>query len=135
KGKLAPRYVGPFEIMKRVKPVAYRLRLPQELSSIHGMFHVSNLKKCLADASLQVPLKEIKIDEKLHFAEEPVEIVDREVNNLKGKRIPIVKVCWNSQRAVNFTWEREYQFDQVSASFRHHLIGYSHQLNSRDQIP
>nr|GEY51406.1 putative reverse transcriptase domain-containing protein [Tanacetum cinerariifolium] len=92
KGKLAPWYVGPFEIVERVGPVAYRLRLPHELSNIHDKFHVSSIKKCLADASLQVPLEEIKIDEKLHFVEEPIEIVDREVKKPKRKRIPIVKV-------------------------------------------
>ncbi|GJT97123.1 putative reverse transcriptase domain-containing protein [Tanacetum coccineum] len=74
KGKLAPRYVGPFEIGARVGPIAYRLRLPQELSGIHDMFHVSNLKKCLADASLQVPLEEIEIDDKMHFVEEPLKL-------------------------------------------------------------
>nr|GEW21815.1 reverse transcriptase domain-containing protein [Tanacetum cinerariifolium] len=110
KRKLAPRYVGPFEIVKRMSPVVYHLRLPQELSSIHDTFHVLNLKKCLADASLQVPLEEIEIDEKLHFVEEPVKIVDREVKKLKQKRIPIIKDRWNSKRGVEFTWEREYQF-------------------------
>ncbi|GJY20787.1 putative reverse transcriptase domain-containing protein [Tanacetum coccineum] len=62
RGKLAPRYVGPFEILERIGPVAYRLRLPEELSSVHDTFHVSNLKKCLADANLHVPLDEIKIE-------------------------------------------------------------------------
>ncbi|GKD14116.1 hypothetical protein Tco_1198523, partial [Tanacetum coccineum] len=78
-GKLALRYVGLFEIVERVGLVAYRLRLPQELSCIYDTFHVSNLKKCLADSDLQVPLEEIKIDDKLYFIEEPVEIVDRQV--------------------------------------------------------
>ncbi|GJT84062.1 hypothetical protein Tco_1058404 [Tanacetum coccineum] len=93
KGKLASRYVGPFEILERIGLVAYRLRLPQELSSVHDTFHVSNLKKCLADANLHVPLGEVKIDKTLHFVEEPVEIMDREVKKLKHSRIPIVKVC------------------------------------------
>ncbi|GJX35702.1 hypothetical protein Tco_0247259 [Tanacetum coccineum] len=92
KGKLAPRFVGPFKILERVGLVAYRLRLPQELSCVHDTFHVSNLKKCLADESLQVPLEEIEIDDKLHFIEEPIEIVDREVKKLKLIRIPLVKV-------------------------------------------
>ncbi|GKG04032.1 hypothetical protein Tco_0314419, partial [Tanacetum coccineum] len=65
KGKLAPRYVGPFEIMEHVGPVAYRLKLPQELSCVHDTFHVSNLKKCLAEPDVQVPLDEIEIDENL----------------------------------------------------------------------
>ncbi|GKE96019.1 putative reverse transcriptase domain-containing protein [Tanacetum coccineum] len=72
KGKLAPIYVGPFEILERIGHVAYRLRLPEELSSVHDTFHVSNLKKCLADANLHVPLNEIKVDKTLHFVEEPV---------------------------------------------------------------
>ncbi|GJS86420.1 hypothetical protein Tco_0769056 [Tanacetum coccineum] len=106
-GKLAPRYVGPFEILKRIGSVAYRLRLPKELSEVHDTFHVSNLKKCLADAYLHVPLDDIKIDKTLHFVEEPVEIIDREVKTLKRSKIPIVKVRWNSKRGPEFTWERE----------------------------
>ncbi|GJY33246.1 putative reverse transcriptase domain-containing protein [Tanacetum coccineum] len=103
KGKLAPRYVGPFEILERIGPVAYRLRLPEELSSVHDTFHVSNLKKCLADANLHVPLDEIKIDKTLRFVEGPVKIMDREVNSLKRSKIPIVKVRWNSKRGLEFT--------------------------------
>ncbi|GJZ91468.1 putative reverse transcriptase domain-containing protein [Tanacetum coccineum] len=107
KGKLAPRYVGPFEILKRIGLVAYRLRLPEELSSVHDTFHVSNLKKCLADANLHVSLNEIKIDKTLRFVEELVEIMDREIRNLKRSKIPLVKVHWNSKRGPEFTWERE----------------------------
>ncbi|KAD4584874.1 hypothetical protein E3N88_22475 [Mikania micrantha] len=107
KGKLAPRYVGPFEIIERIGPVAYRLRLPDELSSVHDVFHVSNLKKCLADESLVIPIEEIQVDEQLHFIEEPLEIMDRKVKQLRRSRIPIVKVRWNSRRGPEFTWERE----------------------------
>nr|GEX38080.1 putative reverse transcriptase domain, ribonuclease H-like domain, aspartic peptidase domain protein [Tanacetum cinerariifolium] len=107
KGKLAPRYVGPFDILKRIGPVAYRLRLPEELSGVHDTFHVSNLMKCLADASLHVPLDEIKIEKTLRFVEEPTEIMDHEVKRLKRSRISLVKVCWNSKRGLEFTWERE----------------------------
>ncbi|GJS97650.1 reverse transcriptase domain-containing protein [Tanacetum coccineum] len=107
KGKLAPRYVGPFEILERIGLVAYRLRLPEELSGVHDTFHVSNLKKCLADASLHVPLDEIKVDKTLRFVEEPVEIMDREVKSLKRSKIALVKVRWNSKRGPEFTWERE----------------------------
>ncbi|GJT38019.1 putative reverse transcriptase domain-containing protein [Tanacetum coccineum] len=102
KGKLVPRYVGPFEILE-IGPLAYRLRFPKELSSVHDTFHVSNLKKCLADANLHVPLDEIKIDKTLCFIEEPVEIMDREVKSLKRSKIPIVKVRWNSKRSPEFT--------------------------------
>ncbi|GKB71351.1 hypothetical protein Tco_0932763 [Tanacetum coccineum] len=102
KGKLASRDVGPFEILERIGPVAYWLRLPEELSSVHDTFHVSNLKKCLADANLHVPLDEIKIDKTLHFVEEPVEILNHKVKSLKRSKIPIVKVCWNSKRGPEF---------------------------------
>ncbi|GJZ88338.1 putative reverse transcriptase domain-containing protein [Tanacetum coccineum] len=114
KGKLAPRFVGPFEILERIGSVAYRLRLPEELSGVHNTFHVSNLKKCLADANLHVPLDEIKVDKTLCFVEEPLEIMDREVNTLKRSKIPIVKVWWNSKRGPEFTWERE---DHIKAKY------------------
>ncbi|GKB55402.1 hypothetical protein Tco_0906155, partial [Tanacetum coccineum] len=93
----------PFEILKRIGFVAYRLRLPEELSSVHDTFHVSNLKKCLADANLHVPLNEIKVDKTLRFVEEPVEIMDREIKKLKRKKIALVKVRWNSKRGPEFT--------------------------------
>ncbi|GJX22561.1 putative reverse transcriptase domain-containing protein [Tanacetum coccineum] len=107
KGKLAPRYVGLFEILERIGLVAYRLRLSKELSGVHDTSHVSNLKKCLVDASLHVPLDEIKVDKTLRFVKEPVEIMDREVKSLKRSRILLVKVRWNSKRGPEFTWERE----------------------------
>ncbi|GKC64464.1 hypothetical protein Tco_1097062 [Tanacetum coccineum] len=107
KSKLAPRYVGPFEILERIGLVAYRLRLPEELNSVHDTFHVSNLKKCLGNSNLHVPLDEIKIDKTLRFVEEPVEILDREIRSLKRSRISLVKVHWNSKRGPEFTWERE----------------------------
>ncbi|GJZ86111.1 putative reverse transcriptase domain-containing protein [Tanacetum coccineum] len=109
KGKLAPRFVGPFEIIKKVGPVAYKLDLPEELNGVEDTFHVSNLKKCLADPTLQVPLDEIRVDAKLNFVEEPVEILEREVKKLKRIRIAINKVWWNSKRGPEFTWEHEYQ--------------------------
>ncbi|GJS64457.1 putative reverse transcriptase domain-containing protein [Tanacetum coccineum] len=98
KGKLAPMFVGPFEITERIGPVAYRLRLPQELTSVHDTFHVSNLKKCLADPTLHVPLEKIQVDAKLNFVEEPVEILERKIKKLKQSRIHIVEVRWNSKR-------------------------------------
>ncbi|GJT60981.1 reverse transcriptase domain-containing protein [Tanacetum coccineum] len=104
-GKLAPRYVGLFEIVKRVGPVAYRLKLPQELSCVHDTFHVSNLKKCLADSDLQVPLKEIKIDDKLYFVEEPVKIVDKQVKKLKRSWIPMRYLAFGRHlEEIHVTW-------------------------------
>nr|GFB76950.1 reverse transcriptase domain-containing protein [Tanacetum cinerariifolium] len=103
---------APFEALygRKVRDVAYKLDLPDELSRVHNTFHVSNLKKCHADEPLVVPLDGLHFDDKLQFVEEPVEIVDREVKRLKQSRIPLVKVRWNSKRGPQFTWEREDQF-------------------------
>ncbi|GJV68339.1 hypothetical protein Tco_1483848, partial [Tanacetum coccineum] len=112
RGKLNPRYIGPFKIIERIGPVAYRLDLPQELSRVHNVFHICNLKKCLSDDTLVIPLEEIQLDDKLNFVEEPVEIMDREVKQLKRSRIPIIKVRWNARRGPEYTWEREDQFKE-----------------------
>ncbi|KAI3682301.1 hypothetical protein L1987_82192 [Smallanthus sonchifolius] len=104
------------KILERVRKVAYKLDLPPELSNVHPTFHVSNLKKCLADENLHIPLDEVRIDEKMHFVEKPVKIMDREVKKLKRSRIPIVKVRWESKRGPEFTWERE---DQMNSKYPH----------------
>ncbi|GJV67113.1 hypothetical protein Tco_1482622 [Tanacetum coccineum] len=109
RGKLNPRYIGPFKILKRVGPVAYKFELPEELRNVHNTFNVSNLKKCLSDESLIILMNELRLDDKLNFVEEPVEIMDREVKQLKQSHILIVKVRWNSKRGPEFTWEREHQ--------------------------
>ncbi|GKF25102.1 hypothetical protein Tco_0080996, partial [Tanacetum coccineum] len=136
RGKVNPRYVGPFKVLEKVGSIAYKLGLPQELSRVHNTFHVSNLKKCYADEPLDVlldglhfddklhfveepcyadeplaiPLDGLHFDDKLQFVEEPIEITDREVKQLKQSRIPLVKVRWNSRRGPELTWEREDQF-------------------------
>ncbi|GKD18225.1 putative reverse transcriptase domain-containing protein [Tanacetum coccineum] len=116
RGKLNPRYIGPFKILKRVGPVAYKLELPKELSSVYSTFYVANQKKCLSDESLIIPMKEIQLDDTLNFVEKPVEIMDREVKQLRQSRIPIFKVRWNSKRGPEFTYERE---DQIRAKYPH----------------
>ncbi|GKA63342.1 putative reverse transcriptase domain-containing protein [Tanacetum coccineum] len=116
KGKLAPRFVGPFEIIEKVGPVAYKLDFPEELNGVHDTFYVSNLKKCLADPTLQVPLDAIQVDAKLNFVEVPVEILEIKFKKLKRSRIAIVKVRWNLKRGLEFTWERE---DQMKLKYPH----------------
>ncbi|GKC65851.1 hypothetical protein Tco_1098449 [Tanacetum coccineum] len=116
KGKLAPRFVRPFKIIKKVGPVASQLDLPEELNGVHDTFHVLNLKKCLADLTLQVPLAEIRVDVELNFMEEPMEILEKEFKKLKRSRIAIVKVRWNSKCGPEFMWEHE---DQMKLKYSH----------------
>nr|GEY31214.1 putative reverse transcriptase domain-containing protein [Tanacetum cinerariifolium] len=110
RGKLNPRYVGPFKVVAMVGFIAYKLDLPEELSRVHNTFHVSNMKKCYANEPLAVPLDGLHFDDKLQFVEEPVEIMDHEVKQLRNSHVPIVKVRWKSRRGLEFTWEREDQF-------------------------
>ncbi|GKB79153.1 hypothetical protein Tco_0946048 [Tanacetum coccineum] len=119
RGKLNPRYIGPFKILAKVGALAYRLELPEQLSQVYSTFHVSKLKKCYVDEPLAIPLDEIQIDDKLNFIEESVEIMDREVKRLKQSRIPIVKVRCNSRRGPEFTWERE---DQMKKKYLHLFV-------------
>ncbi|GJU24759.1 putative reverse transcriptase domain-containing protein [Tanacetum coccineum] len=92
RGKLNPRYVGPFNVLEKVGSIAYKLELPQELSRVYNTFHVSNLKKFYADEPLAVSLDGLHFDDKLQFVEEPVGIMDHEVKRLKQSRIPLIKV-------------------------------------------
>ncbi|GKA39736.1 hypothetical protein Tco_0732287 [Tanacetum coccineum] len=95
RGKLKPRYIGPFKILAKERII--------KLSKVHSTMHVSNMKECLFIGTLDIPQDEIQINDKLHFLEEPVEIIDREVKRLKQSRIPIIKVRWNSRRGPEFT--------------------------------
>ncbi|KAJ0431848.1 putative nucleotidyltransferase, Ribonuclease H [Helianthus annuus] len=107
KGKLSPRYIGPFEVIERVGSVAYKLNLPEELNGIHNVFHICNLKKCFADESLVIPHTDVHIDESLKFIEKPLSIEDRQVKKLRRKHVPIVKVKWDARRGPEYTWEVE----------------------------
>ncbi|GJS35620.1 putative reverse transcriptase domain-containing protein [Tanacetum coccineum] len=126
-GKLNPRYVGPFKVLEKVGSVAYKLELPQELSRVHSTFHVSNLKRCYADEPLIVSLDGLHIDDKLHYLEEPVGIMDREVKRLKQSRIPIIKVRWNSRRGLS-------SHGNVKTNFERN-IHISSQRPHRGQVP
>ncbi|GKB28859.1 putative reverse transcriptase domain-containing protein [Tanacetum coccineum] len=103
-------------VMLKESPRKGVIRLGKQGKLNPRTFHISNLKKCLSDESLVIPMKELRLDDKLNFVEEPVEIMDREVKQLKQSRIPIIKVRWNSKRGPKFTWERE---DQIRAKYPH----------------
>ncbi|KAL0536561.1 hypothetical protein IC582_025510 [Cucumis melo] len=107
RGKLSPRFVGPFEILERIGPVAYRLALPPSLSTVHDVFHVSMLRKYVPDPSHVVDYEPLEIDENLSYVEQPVEVLAREVRTLRNKEIPLVKVLWRNHRVEEATWERE----------------------------
>ncbi|GKC21957.1 putative reverse transcriptase domain-containing protein [Tanacetum coccineum] len=102
--------------IKSLGTVAYHLEHPERLSRVHSTFHVSKLKKCMADEPLAIPLDDIQVDDKLHFIKEPVKIMEHEVKHLKKSRIPIVKVRWDYKRGPEFTWERE---DQMQKKYPH----------------
>ena len=107
KGKLSPRYIGPYEIVRRFAQVAYELALPQELSSVHPVFHVFRLQKCIGDPSRIVPIEDVQVMEDLADEEVPIAILDRQVKRLRNKYIASVKVLWRNQQVEEITWEAE----------------------------
>ncbi|KAL5764599.1 hypothetical protein ACOSQ2_017193 [Xanthoceras sorbifolium] len=107
KGKLSPRFIGPYEILERVGLVAYRLALPLELEKIHNVFHVSMLRRYRSDPSHRVQTESIEIQPDLTYEEEPVEILDREIKELRNKKIPLVKILWRNHNVEEATWESE----------------------------
>ncbi|KAL0544107.1 hypothetical protein IC582_019218 [Cucumis melo] len=107
KGKLSPRFVGPFEILERIDPVAYRLALPPSFSAVHDVFHVSMLRKYVADPTHVVDFEPLQINEDLSYEERLVEILAREVKMLHNRGIPLVKVLLRNHGVEGATWERE----------------------------
>ena len=107
RGKLSPRYIGPYEITQRVGPVAYQLHLPIELGNVHNVFHISNLKKCLSAETAVISADEVQVDKKLQVVEEPVEILDTNTKRTRRSKVVLVKVRWNSKYGPEFTWERK----------------------------
>ncbi|KAK5786502.1 hypothetical protein PVK06_041139 [Gossypium arboreum] len=107
KGKLSPRFIGPYEVIERIGPVAYRLALPPELQKMHDVFHVSMLRRYRSDPSHVIMTENVEIRPDLSYEEEPVEILAREVKELRNKRIPLVKVLWRSHSVEEATWEPE----------------------------
>ena len=125
KGKLSPRYIGPFEITERIGAVAYRLALPESLSHVHDVFHVSTLRKCLSDPSQVTTVESLPVRQDLTIEEQPIQILDRKEKVLRNKTIPLVKVLWRGQNYEEATWEPE-------AEFRARC---PHLFDSEDRIP
>ncbi|KAJ9177062.1 hypothetical protein P3X46_012315 [Hevea brasiliensis] len=107
KGKLSPRFIGPYEVLERVGPLAYRLALPLELARIHSVFHVSMLRRYRSDPSHVLQVEEIEVNPDLSYEEEPIKILAYEVKQLRNKQIHLVKVLWNHHSGQEATWERE----------------------------
>ncbi|WMV18293.1 hypothetical protein MTR67_011678 [Solanum verrucosum] len=107
KGKLSPQYIGPYRISKRIDKVAYELELPQELETVHPVFHISMLKKCMGNPSLIIPTEDIGIKDNLSYEKIFIQILDRQVRKLRTKEVPSVKVLWRNQFVEEATWEAD----------------------------
>ena len=107
KGKLAPRYIGPYEIIKECGPVAYRLRLPSQLAAIHNVFHISQLKKCVRIPTEIIDQSEIIVDQDLSYNEYPIKILDQKERGTCRKVVKIYKIQWNHHTEEEATWETE----------------------------
>jgi hypothetical protein len=131
KGKLAPRYVGPFEVTKRIGPMAYRLALPPHLAKIHDVFHVSMLRKAEVDPSRVLPQIPLEIDENLTLEMKPMKVLDYSVMELRNKKIPIVKILWRNSQIKEVTWERESQMRQIHPEL---FLDSGTRFNFKDKI-
>jgi hypothetical protein len=107
KGKLAPRYIGPFKIVEWRGEVAYQLELPESLAGVHDVFHVSQLKKCLWVPEEQIPLEDLTVKEDLTYEEFPVKILETAEKVTRSQTIKMCKVQWNRYTEGEATWERE----------------------------
>ena len=105
KGKLSPRFIGPYEILERIDPVAYRLTLPLDLANLHDVFHVSMLRKYRSDELLILPVQEVQVKHDFSYDEEPKAILAREVKKLRNKQVSLVKVLWQHHGREEATWE------------------------------
>jgi hypothetical protein len=122
KGKLSPRFIGPFLILKRVGEVAYQLKLPDHLSDVHDVFHVSQLKKCLRVPEEQLPMEDLSVQDDLTYAEYPIKILDTLTRVTRNKVIKMCKVQWSHHGEDEATWERE---EELRVDFPHLFPRYS----------
>ena len=107
KGKLAPRYIGPFEVIETCGPVAYRLRLPSQLAAIHDVFHVSQLRKCIKVHTEILEPQDIEIESDLSYTEYPIKILDTKERSTRREKVKMYKIQWNHHTEEEATWETE----------------------------
>ena len=107
KGKLSPRFIGPLEILDRVGAVAYRVAMPRSLSGVNNVFHISMLRKYVADPMHFLSYDGLELDQDLSYEEKPVQLLDRKDKVLRNKMIPMVKVLWRNNKSKEATWELE----------------------------
>ena len=116
RGKLSARYIGPFEIVERIGPVAYRLDLPKEFSRVHNVFHISMLRNYISDLSHVLETPDFDLRDDLSYEEQPVQILGREKKKLRNKTISLMKVLWRNHLVEEVTWERE---NQMRSQYSH----------------
>ena len=107
KGKLSPRYIGPYQIIRKIGKIAYGLELPADLGGVHLVFYVSMLRKCIGDPSRVFPVEDIQVTEELTYEEQPVAILDHQVRKLRNKEVASVKVLWRNHNREEMNWEAE----------------------------
>jgi len=128
RSKLGPRYVGPFEVLERIGPLAYRLALPPEMEKVHNVFHVSQLRKYIPDPNHVLKYSPLQIQEDLSYAVEPVQILDRKEKQLRNKVIPLVKVLWRSQKLEEITWEPEEEMQRSHPQLFQGMLSFGTKL-------
>ncbi|WOH03791.1 hypothetical protein DCAR_0623191 [Daucus carota subsp. sativus] len=131
KGKLSPRYIGPYEIIEKIGPLAYKLALPPELSQIHDVFHVSMLRRYRSDPTHVLKDPGIEINDNLSYIEEPVKIIGHKTKQLRNREIPLVKVLWRNHAVEEATWETE---EHMRSKYPHLFDNPGTFLNFEDKI-
>ena len=120
KSKLSPRFIGPFEILERIRLVAYRLALAPEMGGIHDVVHISQLKKYIPDRNRVIPYRPLQIQDDLTYTEKPIQILDHKVKKLRDKSISLLKISWKSQLVEEFTWVPE---EEMPNNYPHLFLG------------
>ena len=117
KGKLAPRYISPFEILEICGPVAYRIRLPSRLASVHDVFHVSQLRKCVKIPEEIIEQQDLEVESDLSYVEYPMKILDSKERSTRREKVKMYKIQWNHHIEEEATWETKLYLQQIFLDF------------------